>query len=127
MKGFGVFLTRSIRQQRHYHVYSILCKELELLIKDHPHKLIAQSYDGVAALSGVNKGVQARVKELYGNAHFVHCYAHQLNLILEKATSQNSNVRVFFNRLSGIPAFFSNSPQRMAALDTKTIHNTLEF
>ena len=95
----------------------ILCKELELLIKDHPHKLIAQSYDGAAALSGVNKGVQARVKELYGNAHFVHCYAHQLNLILEKATSQNSNVRVFFNSLSGIPAFFSNSPQRMAALD----------
>jgi len=74
-----------------------LCKELELLIKDHPHKLIAQSYDGVAALSGVNKGVQARVKELYGNAHFVHCYAHQLNLILEKATSQNSNMSECFS------------------------------
>jgi len=35
----------------------ILCKELELLIKDHPNKLIAQSYDGAAALSGVNKGI----------------------------------------------------------------------
>ena len=68
-------------------------------------------------LSGVNKGVQTKVREVYTNAHFIHCYAHQLNLILQKAASQNTNVRVFFNSLSGIPAFFSKSPQRMTALE----------
>ena len=54
---------------------------------------------------------------MYKNAHYIHCYAHQLNLILEKATSQNSNVKVFFSSLSGIPAFFHRSAKRMAVLD----------
>ncbi|XP_042240779.1 zinc finger MYM-type protein 1-like, partial [Homarus americanus] len=101
---------------------SVFHKELQTLIGDCPHKLIAQTYDGAAALSGVNKGVQTRIKEVYINAHFIHCYAHQLNLILGKATSQNTNVRVFFNSLSGIPAFFSKSPQRMAALENVAGH-----
>ncbi|XP_042226471.1 zinc finger MYM-type protein 1-like [Homarus americanus] len=101
---------------------SVLHKELQTLIGDCPHKLIAQTYDGAAALSGVNKGVQTRIKEVYINAHFIHCYAHQLNLILGKATSQNTNVRVFFNSLSGIPVFFSKSPQRMAALENVAGH-----
>lgn len=101
---------------------SVLFKELQILIGDCPHKLIAQTYDGAAALSGVNKGVHTRIKEVYSNAHFIHCYTHQLNLIFEKATSQNINVRVFFNSLSGIPAFFSKSPQRMAALENVAGH-----
>src|SRR6201990_1711383 len=96
---------------------SILLRELQILIGESPHKLIAQTYDGAAALSGVNKGVQSRIKEAYSNAHFVHCYAHQLNLLLEQATSQNTNVRVFFNSLSGIPNFSSRSSQRMSALE----------
>ena len=97
---------------------SILFKELQTLIGDCPNKLIAQTYDGAAALSGVNRGVQTRLKEVYSNAHFIHCYAHQLNLILQKATSQNTQVRLFFNSLSGIAEFFSKSPQRMAALES---------
>ena len=95
----------------------VLFKELKPLIGDCPQKLIAQTYDGASALSGIHKGVQTRIKEVYNNAHFIHCYAHQLNLILEKATSQNSNSKVFFSSLSGIPAFFHKSAQRMAVLD----------
>ena len=87
---------------------SVLLGELKVLIDNSPHKLIAQTYDGAAALSGVNKGVQTNIKEVYPNAHFIHCHAHQLNLILEQATSQNSKVRIFFNSLSGIPSFFQN-------------------
>lgn len=99
-------------------ISKVLLEELQTLIGDCPHKLIAQTYDGAAALSGAKSGVQVRIKEVYSHAHFIHCYAHQLNLILEKAASQNSKVRVFFNSLSGIPAFFSNSPQRMATLES---------
>lgn len=36
-------------------------------------------------------------------------YAHQLNRFMQKSASQNSRVRVFFQNLSAIPAFFSNS------------------
>lgn len=38
------------------------------------NKLIAQTYDGVAVMSGSVCGVQTLVKEHYPNAHFVHCY-----------------------------------------------------
>ena len=96
---------------------AVLLKELEPLIGHCPEKLIAQTYDGAAALSGIHSGVQSRIKEVYKNAHFIHCYAHQLNLILEKASSQNSKVKIFFSSLSAIPAFFHKSAQRMKVMD----------
>lgn len=67
-------------------------------------------------MSGRNTGVQARVKEKYNFAHFVHCYAHQLNLIMSKAASESSQVRLFFGNLQELPSFFKNSPQRVAVL-----------
>ena len=99
---------------------SLVEAELTPLIGQKPEKLVAQTYDGAAVLSGVNRGVQARLKEIYNNAYFVHCYAHQLNLIVQKAASQNQRVRVFFASLSGIPTFFSRSPLRMSALERIT-------
>ena len=68
-------------------------------------------------MSGIRTGVQTRIKEVYKNAHFVHCYAHQLNLILSQATSQNRSVRLFFNDLSAIPTYFSRSPLRITELE----------
>ena len=106
----------NVENQTGQELARVLLKELDTVIGD-SHKLIAQTYDGAAALSGIHKGVQTLIKNVYPTAHFIHCYAHQLNLILEKATSQNTSVRVFFNSLSGLPAFFSKSPQRMAALE----------
>lgn len=90
---------------------------LDNVIGDFKSKLIAQTYDGAAVMSGQNAGVQARIKEKYQFAHFVHCYAHQLNLIMTKAASANKQVRVFFGNIQEIPAFFSNSPQRINVLD----------
>ncbi len=63
----------------------ILLNELNSLLSN-TEKLIALTYDGASALSGKEKGVQTRIKEVYKNAHYVHCYAYQLNLIIEKAT-----------------------------------------
>lgn len=68
-------------------------------------------------MSGHQSGVNVRVKEKYPYAYFIHCYAHQLNLIMAQATSQNKHVKEFFSNLSQIPTFFSNSPQRVAILD----------
>lgn len=90
---------------------------LDPILENSPHKLIAQSYDGAAVMSGRHTGVQARIKEKYKFANFIHCYAHQLNLIMSKAASSNSQVRLFFGNLHEIPAFFSNSPQRIEVLD----------
>lgn len=86
-------------------------------IEHSQEKLIGQTYDGASVMSGGNKGVQTRIKEIYPKAHFVHCFAHQLNLVLTKAMSINSSVRVFFANLTGLCTFFSQSAQRTAVLD----------
>nr|CAH7746384.1 unnamed protein product [Callosobruchus chinensis] len=80
--------------------------EIDPLVLKTPQKLIAQTYDGANVMSGVNNCVQAQIKIKYPNAHFIYCYAHQLNLIMQKSASQNAKVRVFFNNLSAIPVFF---------------------
>jgi hypothetical protein len=80
-------------------------------------KLIAQTYDGTAVMSGEKGGVQTMIKETYKNAYFIHCYAHQLNLMMEKAASQNPEVCIFVSIQSGIPTFFSRSPQRLCVPD----------
>ena len=61
--------------------------------------------------------MQQKVREHFKNAHYVHCYAHQLNLIMQQATSNLSKVKVFFSELSGISSFFSRSPKRTSILD----------
>ena len=80
-------------------------------------KLISQTYDGAATMSGRVKGVQTQIRATYPHAHFVHCYAHQLNLIMEQACSKHSRTcKVFFANLSAFPAFFSLSSKRTAGL-----------
>ncbi|VVC35657.1 Hypothetical protein CINCED_3A019325 [Cinara cedri] len=49
---------------------------LKEVIENHG-KLISQSYDGAAVMSGRLSGVQKLIRDEYTNAHFVHCYAHQ--------------------------------------------------
>lgn len=111
-----------------------ILKEINPILEKTPSKLIAQSYDGAAVMSGQNSGVNVRVREKYPFANFIHCYAHQLNLIMTQATSKNKQIKIFFSNLSEIPVFFSNSPQRVAVLDDivgrrlpRAVSNTLEF
>ncbi|XP_063917578.1 zinc finger MYM-type protein 1-like [Zophobas morio] len=72
-------------------ISSIIINELEKLeINQNPKKILSQSYDGASVMSGRQNGVQAKIKEHYPKAQFIHCYAHQLNLIIEKAASAHS-------------------------------------
>ena len=85
---------------------SISLDQLKLLIGDHSDKLVAQSYDKAANLSGSRSVVQKRIKNHYLYVHFIHCHAYKLNLIVQKACSLNKSVQIFFNNLSGILTFF---------------------
>ncbi|KAF3842760.1 hypothetical protein F7725_001609, partial [Dissostichus mawsoni] len=68
-------------------------------------KVVAQCYDGAAVMvSGLN-GVQAKVKETIPLALFIHCYAHILNLVLEKGASKIRECKVFFSHLLAWPPF----------------------
>lgn len=93
-----------------------------ILPGDQKEKLICQAYDGASVMRGATGGVQKKVKDEYANAHYVHCYAHQLNLIMEQATSHIAKVRNFFSDLGGFASFFSRSPKRTSVLDDVVAH-----
>ncbi|XP_053140774.1 zinc finger MYM-type protein 1-like [Hemicordylus capensis] len=80
-------------------------------------KLISQSYDMASVMQGDDRGVQMRIHDMFPNAKYVHCYAHQLNLVMQKAASQIKEVRIFFSDLSAFSAFFVCSAKRKAALE----------
>ena len=91
------------------HDASSLANNLKTILEqviDKKEKLISQSYDGASVMSGRHSGVQHLIRMDYEHAYYVHCYAHQLNLILAQSTSQIQPVRIFFSNLSDITNFF---------------------
>jgi hypothetical protein len=120
IKGIPVERFWGFFKPKGHDAYSLtrsILNEIDPIIEKNPQKFIAQAYDGAAVMSGHQSGVNVRIKEKYRYAYFIHCYAHQMNLITAQATSHNKQVKVFFSNLSQIPTFFSNSPQRVAILD----------
>lgn len=80
-------------------------------------KLIAQTYDGAAAISRQHNGLQSLVRFRYENAIFVHCCGHKLNLVLKQSVEYIKDCKIFFLTLSGLSLFFSKSTKRVHALD----------
>lgn len=58
-------------------IYDVLNK-CNLNIK----KCCGQGYDGATVMSGVFSGVQKRISDIVPNASYVHCTAHNLNLVI---------------------------------------------
>ncbi|CAH1101460.1 unnamed protein product [Psylliodes chrysocephalus] len=75
-------------------------------------KLVAQSYDGAAVMTGHLEGLQAKVKEKFKHAIFVHCIAHRLNLVLSRSMDNIKDCKVLFSTLSGLASFFSKLSKR---------------
>lgn len=83
-------------------------------------KLVAQTFDGAAVMSGHVSGLQTLIKAQYPAATFIHCYSHRLNLILSQSVNFIKETRQFFVSLNGLPAFFSHSTSRTEALKAFT-------
>lgn len=84
---------------------------------DLKNKLIAQTYDGTAVMSGDFNGLQSKIKNIDPQSLFTHCYAHKLNLVLGKAYNGIKDVRIFFLNLSGFSSFFSKCSKRSEVLN----------
>ncbi|KAJ9581626.1 hypothetical protein L9F63_023209 [Diploptera punctata] len=99
-------------------ISNCIIDELDSLIGNNPNKLMAQSYNGSRVISRGLNGVQKLIKENYQYANSIHCYAHDINLVMSKAGSINRQTQIFFSHLTGICTFFSNSSQMTQILDT---------
>lgn len=62
-------------------------------------KLIAQSYDGASVMAGHLGGLQAKVRETFSSALFVHRFTHKLHLILSQSINYIKECKVFFATL----------------------------
>ena len=99
-------------------IASVLLDRLNGLFSDGDREKLGRSqYDRASMMRGERAGVQQKVHVHFRNGHYVHCYAHQLNLIMQQATSHIPSVRVFFSDLGGIATFFTRSPKRTSILD----------
>ncbi|XP_055018970.1 52 kDa repressor of the inhibitor of the protein kinase-like isoform X2 [Boleophthalmus pectinirostris] len=77
-----------------------------VLPENQKDKLISQSYDGAHVL-----GVHGRIQKQYPNAHYIHCYTHQLSSITRQATAYIPKACVFFSDLDRFELFFATSPE----------------
>ena len=79
-----------------------LFEELKKILEDLglELKLVrSQSYDGAANMSGRLSGLQTRVKEENNLAIYVHCCAHNLNLVLCDACTECVEAVTFFGTI----------------------------
>ena len=58
--------------------------------------LRGQCYDGATNMAGDHKGVQSRILALQSKSLYVHCFAHSLNLSVQKSIS---SVHIFRDAL----------------------------
>ena len=80
-------------------------KELDVDINN----CVSQCYDGASVMSGCQTGVRARISQINPSAIYIHCHAHQLNLVLVDACRKLPHASKFFSLLESLYAFISSS------------------
>lgn len=88
--------------------------------------LRGQCYDGGANMSGTIKGVQARILEINPLALYVHCVAHNLNLVLQDASKKVTIVRDALQIVHETGKLISESAHRRAILKEAAVELNVE-
>ncbi|KAI2643024.1 Zinc finger MYM-type protein 1 [Labeo rohita] len=70
---------------------------------------VAQTYDGASVMSGASGGVQALFRANHPEAIYIHCYAHELNLVLCYTCRAVQEAADFFDCLECVYTFFNTS------------------
>lgn len=75
-----------------------------------------QCYDNASNMSGVYKGLRARIQEINPLASWIPCTAHSLNLVGMGSVGCCGEATAFFRFLQSCYTFFSGSPRRWKML-----------
>ncbi|KAK3138648.1 hypothetical protein QOZ80_5AG0371600 [Eleusine coracana subsp. coracana] len=92
-------------------------------------RLCGQGYDGASNMRGEFNGLQKQICDENPYAFYVHCFAHQLQLVIVSVTSSCSSFDDFFNYVGLIVTSASSSCRRkdtLVANHCSTILNRLE-
>ncbi|XP_018369284.1 PREDICTED: zinc finger MYM-type protein 1-like [Trachymyrmex cornetzi] len=74
-------------------------------------------------MSGVYNGLQKRIKNVQPLALYVHCAAHNLNLVINDSVKNITEINHFYDKLESLYAFFANSIKRWAYLKSESSIN----
>ena len=80
--------------------------------------LRGQGYDGAGAMAGSSKGCAVLIQNEFPRAHFFHCAAHQVSLVIANAL-KTADVMILSRALELVDSlwlFFKDSPKRYQAL-----------
>lgn len=83
-------------------------------------KCRGQGYDGARTMSGIYNGVQKRIMDIQPKAKYVHCAAHNLNLVVNDAINGVQEAQAFFTILQELYTFFGHSIRRWDLLSSVT-------
>ena len=67
--------------------------------------LVGQGYDGAATMSPSKNGVQAKIRNHYKNATYVHCRSHVLALALAAGCKQVTEIQNLFDNVGKLTWF----------------------
>lgn len=98
---------------------ALLQRRSSILPDGQKPKLIAQAYDRAAVMRGTLVGVQHKITDFFRNYHYVHCYVHQLNFIIQQVTSHIPRVSISFQTLVD---FLYRSSKQTTVLDPVVAH-----
>ena len=113
------YVTTDLRETREdfigfHHLYELDASALPNAISNEVHKIgidneliIGQCYDGASVMSGRHQGVQAKLRNIYPNALYVHCHAHRLNLVLVDTVRDVLIAREFFGLVEALYVYLS--------------------
>jgi hypothetical protein len=59
-----------------------------------------QGYDGASNMKGEIKGLKTLIMKESPNAYYIHCFAHQLQLVLVAVAKGNVGCATFFGQVS---------------------------
>ncbi|XP_078506693.1 zinc finger MYM-type protein 1-like [Lissotriton helveticus] len=96
-----------------------IATELVKLVEDKVlmlNKCRGQGYDGASTMSGIYSGVQTRIRQKEPTAVYVHCAAHNLNLVLNDACMHIPEITEFYDIIEKVYLFFSQSIKRWELL-----------
>jgi hypothetical protein len=82
-------------------------------------KIRGQGYDGASNMRGEFNGLQKLIRDESPYAFYIHCFAHQLQLVVVTVASSSRSVSDFFNQIPLIVNSMSSSCKRMDALLAK--------
>ena len=69
--------------------------------------VVGESFDGASNMSGVHSGLQPEIRKVSPESVYIHCYAHVLDLVMKRVTTDLNEPRQLFGLISSVANFIN--------------------